>query len=82
MCRGLLQPFVLFVYLFFMFCDRLVILLCLLLWFLAHLSRRLIGELIVYHAPASGVVVVVVVVHNFQTSYPQKVLGQSEPNFM
>ena len=47
--------------------------------FLAHLSRRLIGELIVY--PCSGVVVVVVV-HNFKTSSPPKPLGQSKPNFM
>ena len=46
--------------------------------FLAHLSRRLIGELIVY--PCS--VVVVVVVHHFQTSSPLKLLDQSKPNFM
>ena len=48
---------------------------------LAHLSRRLIGELIVY-ACSVVVVIVVVVVHNFQTFSPQKPLGQSEPNFM
>ena len=36
-----------------------------------------LGELIVY--PWSGVVVVI---HNFQTSSPQKPLVQSEPNFM
>ena len=42
---------------------------------LAHLSQRLIGELIVY--PWS-----VVVVHNAQTSSSQKPLGQSKPNFM
>ena len=54
--------------------------------FLAHLSRRLIGELIVY--PWSGVrrpsssSSVVVVVHNAQTSSSQKPLGRSKPNFM
>ena len=57
--------------------------------FLAHLSRRLIGELIVY--PWSGVrrtssVVcrpsVLVVVHNAQTSSSPKPLGRSKPNFM
>ena len=37
--------------------------------FLAHLTQRLIGELIDTHASAS-VVVVVVVVHHFQTSSP------------
>ena len=53
--------------------------------FLAHLSRRLIGELIVYQWS-----VVVVrpssssssVVHNAQTSSSQKQLGRSKPNFM
>ena len=45
---------------------------------LAHLSRVLISELIVY--PCSGVVVVVVV-HHFQTSSPPKSLDQSMPNF-
>ena len=45
---------------------------------LAHLSRRLTSELIVY--PCS--VVVVVVVQTFQTSSPLKPLGQSKPNFM
>ena len=45
--------------------------------FLAHMSQRLTGELI----PCS-VVVVVVVVHTFQTSSPQKPLGQSKLNFM
>ena len=54
--------------------------------FLAHLSRRLIGELIVY--PWSGVrrrpsyVVRPSVVHNAQTSSSQKPLGRSKPNFM
>ena len=47
--------------------------------FLAHLSQRLIGELIVY--PCS-VVVVVVLVHHFQRSSPLKLLDQSKPNFM
>ena len=49
--------------------------------FLAHLSRRLIGELIVYQwsgvrrrRPSS--------VHNAQTSSSQKPLGRSKPNFM
>ena len=50
--------------------------------FLAHLSRRLTGELIVYPCSGVGVVVVVVVVHTFQTSSPLKPLGQSKPNFM
>ena len=54
--------------------------------FLAHLSRRLIGELIVY--PWSGVrrTSLVVVrrpsVHNAQTSFSQKPLSRSKPNFM
>ena len=43
---------------------------------LAHLSRRLIGELRYTHAPAS------VVVHHFQMSFPLKPLCQSKPNFM
>ena len=43
---------------------------------LAHLSRRLIGELIVYQWS------VVVVVHNAQTFSSQKPLGRSKPNFM
>ena len=47
--------------------------------FLALLSQRLIGELIVY--PCSGVVVVAVV-HHLQTSSPPKPLGQSKSNFM
>ena len=51
------------------------------LLFLAHLSRRLIGELIVY--PWSGVrPSASVVVHNAQTSSSQKLLGRSKPNFM
>ena len=45
---------------------------------LAHLSQRLIGELIVY----PFTVVVVVFVGYFQTSSPPKPLGQSKPNFM
>ena len=55
--------------------------------FLAHLSRRLIGELIVYQwsgirrrpsvRPSSSVVV-----HIAQTSSSQKPLGRSKPNFM
>ena len=54
--------------------------------FLAHLSRRLIGELIVY--PWSGVrrpllsLSSVIAVHNAQTSSSQKPLGTSKPNFM
>ena len=50
--------------------------------FLAHLSRRLIGELIVY--PWSGVRrrrPLSSVVHNAQTS-SQKPLGRSKPNFL
>ena len=47
--------------------------------FLAHLSRRLIGELIVY--PWSGVRRPSYVVHNAQTSSSQKPLGRSKPNF-
>ena len=47
--------------------------------FLAHLSQRLLGELIVYPCPG---VVVVVVVHHFQRSSPPKPLGQSKPIFM
>ena len=54
--------------------------------FLAHLSRRLIGELIVY--PWFGVCRrpsvrrTSSVVHNAQTSSSQKPLGRSKPNFM
>ena len=52
--------------------------------FLAHLSRRLTGELIVY--PCSGVrrpsSSVVVRRSQFQRSSPLKPLGQSKPNFM
>ena len=48
--------------------------------FLAHLSQRLIGELIVY--PASGVRRQSSVVHNAKTSSSQKPLGRSKPNFM
>ena len=52
--------------------------------FLAHLSRRLIGELIGY--PWSGVRPSVVCrpssVHNAQRSSSPKPLGQSKPNFM
>ena len=51
---------------------------------LAHLSRRLIGELIVY--PWSGVrrtsSSVRPSVHNAQTSSSRKPLGRSKPNFM
>ena len=52
---------------------------------LAHLSRRLIGELIVY--PWSGVrpssvIRPSIVVHNAQTSSSQKPLGRSKPNFI
>ena len=49
------------------------------LHFLAHLSRRLTGELIVY--PCSGVRPSSVV-HRFQRSSPLKPLGQSKPNFI
>ena len=50
--------------------------------FLAHLSRRLIGELKVY--PWSGVRRrrPSIVVHNAQTSSSQKLLGQLKPNFV
>ena len=52
--------------------------------FLAHLSRRLIGELIGY--PWSGVrpssVRCPSSVHNAQRSSSPKLLGQSKPNFM
>ena len=51
--------------------------------FLAHLSRRLIGELIVY--PWSGVrrpSVRPSSVHNAQTSSSHKPLGGLKPNFM
>ena len=65
--------FVLFFFLFF-FCWRQYLL-------LAHLSQRLIGELIGY--PWSGVRRRrPSVVHNFKTSSSQKPLGQSKPNFM
>ena len=55
------------------------------LLFLAHLSRRLTGELIVY--PCSGVRPSsvrpsVVRLSQFQRSSPLKLLGQSKPNFM
>ena len=50
--------------------------------FLAHLSRRLTGELIVY--PCSGVRPSSSGVRRpqFQRSSPLKPLGQSKPNFM
>ena len=50
--------------------------------FLAHLSQRLIGELIGY--PWSGVRPSVrpSSVHNAQRSSSRKPLGQSKPNFM
>ena len=53
--------------------------------FLAHLSRRLIGELIVYpwsRRPSYVVRPSSVVVHNAQTSSSPKSLGRSKPNFM
>ena len=50
------------------------------LCFLAHLSRRLTGELIVY--PCSGVRPSSVRRPQFQRSSPLKPLGQSKPNFM
>ena len=50
------------------------------LTFLAHLSRRLTGELIVY--PCSGVRPSSVRRSQFQRSSPLKPLGQSKPNFM
>ena len=49
--------------------------------FLAHLSRRLTGELIGYPWIRRPSVVVVRRSH-FQTSSPPKPLGQSKPNFM
>ena len=48
--------------------------------FLAHLSQRLTGELIVY--PCSGVRPSSVRRPQFQRSSPLKLLGQSKPNFM
>ena len=49
--------------------------------FLAHLSRRLTGELIVY--PCSGVRPSSSIHRpQFQRSSPLKLLGQSKPNFM
>ena len=54
--------------------------------FLAHLSRRLTGELIVYPCsgvrPSSSVRPSVVRRPQFQRSSPLKPLGQSKPNFM
>ena len=50
--------------------------------FLAHLSRRLIGELIVYQWSGVRRPSVVGVVHNAQTSSSQKPLGRSKPHFM
>ena len=50
--------------------------------FFAHLSRRLTGELIVYPCSVNVVVVVVVVVHTFQSTSSLKPLGQSNSNFM
>ena len=47
---------------------------------LAHLSQRLIGELIVY--PWFGVRRRPSAVHNAQTSSSQKPLGRSKPIFM
>ena len=49
---------------------------------LAHLSRRLIGELVGY--PRSGIrpSSSVGVVHNAQTSFSPKPLGQSKPDCM
>ena len=43
-------------------------------YLLAHLSRRLIGELVVYPLPG--------VRSHFQRSSPPKPLGQSKTNFM
>ena len=58
-----------------------------LLLLLAHLSRRLIGELIVYQwsgvrRTSSSVRRRPSVVHNAQTSSSPKPLGRSKPNFM
>ena len=55
--------------------------------FLAHLSQRLIGELIGYpwsgvRPSASSVRPSVVRRKQFQTSSSQKPLGRSKPNFM
>ena len=52
--------------------------------FLAHLSQRLIGELIVYSCSGVRPSVVVVVRRRpqFQTSSSPKPLGRSKPNFM
>ena len=60
----------------------IIIIIIIIMTLLAHLSRRLIGELIVYpwsgvrrRRPSS-------VAHNAQTSSSQKPLGRSKPNFM
>ena len=50
--------------------------------FLAHLSRRLIGELIVYPWSGGQRPSASVIDHNAQTSSSQKPLGRSKPNFM
>ena len=50
--------------------------------FLAHLSRRLTGELIGYPWIRRPSVVRPSVRSHFQTSSPLKPLGQSKPNFM
>ena len=50
-------------------------------FFLAHLSQRLIGELIVY--PWSGIRRRrLSVIHNYETSSSPKLLGLSKPNFI
>ena len=70
----------------FKFATELLPLIDVRIRFLAHLSRRLIGELIVY--PWSGVRRPSGVrrrpssVHNAQTSSSQRPLGRSKPNFM
>ena len=51
-------------------------------WLLAHLSRRLIGELIVYQWSGVRRRRRPSVVHNAQTSYSHKPVGRSKPNFM
>ena len=49
---------------------------------LAHLSRRLIGELVGYPWTSVRPSFSVSVVHNAQTSFSQKLLGQSKPDNM
>ena len=73
-----LPDFIRYVYVVYMYSFILLHGTMIFLSFLAHLSRRLIGELNVY--PCSGVRPSVI--DTFQTSSPLKPLGQPKPNFM